>query len=35
MLIDGVDWRAPERQWQPAGARKSLRRIYPTGIFGE
>jgi transposase len=20
MLIDGVDWRAPERQWRPAMA---------------
>src|ERR1700730_8207304 len=27
MLIDGVDWRAPERQWRPAVAGCSLRPI--------
>ena len=27
MLIDGVDWRAPERQWRPAVAGWSLRPI--------
>ena len=27
MLIDGVDWRAPERQWRPAVAGRSLRPI--------
>ena len=25
MLIDGVDWRAPERQWRPAG--RALARV--------
>jgi transposase len=32
MLIDGIDWRAPERQWRPAVA-GSLRPIDSTRVW--
>src|ERR1700688_1574875 len=30
MLIDGVDWRAPERQWRPAVAGRAARPVYAS-----
>src|SRR5258705_6462647 len=33
MLIEGVDWRAPGRQWRPRGAGESRRPLYLTRLW--